>query len=167
MLNRNSLLIAVVPIVLNACLNRPAENASTASVSSAAPAVVSGDDASLPADAAHVAARLVASPRHGEWAMVRTAQGDSVKVWVVYPERRGRAPVVIVVHEIYGLSAWARGVADQLAAAGFIAIAPDLLTMTGAPRTADTVAVQDATAATRTLDAGVIRESSTPLRCTG
>lgn len=68
------------------------------------------------------------SPRHGEWVMVRTAQGDSVRTWVVFPERTDRAPVVVVVHEIFGLSPWIRGVADQLAAAGFIAVAPDLLT---------------------------------------
>ena len=109
------------------------------------------DNPSLPADAGHVAARLAASPRHAEWAMIRTAQGDSIKSWVVYPQRRDRAPVVIVVHEIYGLSTWVRGVADQLAAAGFIAIAPDLLTMSSVPRTADTVGTQDATAAFRLL----------------
>src|SRR6185503_9428190 len=71
---------------------------------------------------------LLGSPRHGEWAMIRTGPTDSVRAWVVYPERPGKAPVVLVVHEIFGLSTWIRGVADQLAAAGFIAIAPDLLT---------------------------------------
>jgi carboxymethylenebutenolidase len=81
----------------------------------------------LPAGATTVAARLVASPRHGEWAMIRTG-ADSVRAWVVYPERSTKAPVVLVVHEIYALTAWVRGVADQLAANGFIAIAPDLLT---------------------------------------
>ena len=53
---------------------------------------------------------------------------DSLRAWVAYPERRDRAPVVMVVHEIFGLSPWVRGVADQLAADGFIAVAPDLLT---------------------------------------
>jgi carboxymethylenebutenolidase len=71
--------------------------------------------------------RLANSPRHGEWVMVRTG-GDSVRAWVVYPERRQRAPVVVVIHEIFGLTSWIRAVADQLAADGFIAIAPDLLT---------------------------------------
>jgi carboxymethylenebutenolidase len=46
--------------------------------------------------------------------------------WVVYPVSRSKAPVVVVVHEIYGLSTWVRGVADQVAAEGFIAIAPDI-----------------------------------------
>jgi len=118
---------------------------------------VAQDDLTLPADAEHVAARLNASPRHGEWAMIRTNQGDSVKAWVVYPERRDRAPVIIVVHEIYGLSSWVRGVADQLAAAGFIAIAPDLLPLSAAPRTADTVSTQDATAAIRMLNADALQ----------
>ena len=83
----------------------------------------------LPAGAADVAARLKASPRHAEWATIKTSPTDSVVAWVVYPERRDKAPVVVVIHEIFGLSNWVRGVADQLAADGFIAIAPDLLTM--------------------------------------
>ena len=72
--------------------------------------------------------RLLTSPRHGEWAHVSAGSGDSVDAWVVYPERPDKAPVVIVIHEIFGLSDWVRSVADQLAAEGFIAIAPDLLT---------------------------------------
>jgi len=83
----------------------------------------------LPAGAADVVARLKASPRHAEWATVKTSPTDSIVAWVVYPERRDKAPVVVVIHEIFGLSNWVRGVADQLAADGFIAIAPDLLTM--------------------------------------
>ncbi|HJS47999.1 MAG TPA: dienelactone hydrolase family protein [Gemmatimonadales bacterium] len=85
----------------------------------------------LPADNAGAAARLAASPRHGEWVKVGVAPGDSVTAWVVYPERRDKAPVVVVIHEIFGLTAWVRGVADQLAADGFIAIAPDLLSGKG------------------------------------
>ena len=72
--------------------------------------------------------RLLTSPRHGEWAHVSAGAGDSVDAWVVYPERPDKAPVVIVIHEIFGLSDWVRAVADQLAAEGFIAIAPDFLT---------------------------------------
>jgi carboxymethylenebutenolidase len=83
----------------------------------------------LPAGADGVSARLQASPRHAEWATIKTSSTDSVVAWVVYPERRDEAPVVVVIHEIFGLSTWIRGVADQLAADGFIAIAPDLLTM--------------------------------------
>lgn len=78
-------------------------------------------------------AQLASSTRHGEWVMVPAGQGDSVRAWVVYPERRDRAPVVLVVHEIFGVSPWIRSVTDQLAADGFIAIAPDLLTGKGVP----------------------------------
>jgi carboxymethylenebutenolidase len=85
----------------------------------------------LPADTFTVRARLNSSPRHGEWIMVAAGSGDSVRAFVVYPERRDRAPVVIVIHEIFGLTDWVRGVADQLAAEGFIAIAPDLLSGKG------------------------------------
>jgi carboxymethylenebutenolidase len=83
----------------------------------------------LPAGAADAEARVKASPRHAEWVTIKTSPTDSVVAWVVYPERRDKAPVVVVIHEIFGLSTWIRGVADQVAADGFIAIAPDLLTM--------------------------------------
>ena len=157
MLNRNCVRLVISFFSLAACANQSASTLPAATSNTISVAVANGDDPSLPADAAHVAARLSSSPRHGEWAMIRTPQGDSVKSWVVYPQRPDRAPVVIVVHEIYGLSAWARGVADQLAADGFIAIAPDLLTMSAVPRTADTVATQDATNATRTLNSETIQ----------
>lgn len=110
-------------------------------ISSAAP---------IPASASTVQAQLQSSPRHAEWVMVRTTEGDSVRAWVVYPERRTSAPVVLVVHEIYGLTAWIRGVADQLAASGFIAVAPDLLTGKAALE-GDTVPGAVATSAIRTL----------------
>ena len=74
-------------------------------------------------------ARLSASPRHGEWVTLALEPGsaDSAMAWVVYPTSGKKAPVVVVVHEIFGLSTWVRGVADQVAAEGFIAIAPDFL----------------------------------------
>jgi carboxymethylenebutenolidase len=107
---------------------------------------------SLPPGAAEAEARLAASPRHGEWAMVRTGPSDSVRAWVVYPERRDRAPVVLVVHEIFGLTHWIRSVADQLAADGFIAIAPDLLSGKNVPAGPGGEPVRDsAVAAIRTL----------------
>jgi carboxymethylenebutenolidase len=107
---------------------------------------------SIPADANTVAERLAKSPRHGEYVMIRTGPSDSVKAWVVYPQRSTKAPVVVVVHEIFGLSTWVRGVADQLAADGFIAIAPDLLTGKLAPEPgSDTVNAQAATGAIRSL----------------
>jgi carboxymethylenebutenolidase len=83
--------------------------------------------------------------------MVRTGT-DSVRAWVVHPERRTNAPVVLVVHENVGLTAWVRGVADQLAANGFIAIAPDLLTGK-VPLQGDTMPSAAARAAIGTLRA--------------
>jgi carboxymethylenebutenolidase len=86
-----------------------------------------GQSAGLPPAEADAKARLISSPRHGEWVTVDAGGGDKLDAWVVYPERSDRAPVVLVVHEIFGLSDWVRAAADQLAAEGFIAIAPDLL----------------------------------------
>lgn len=91
--------------------------------------------------ALEASARLQASTRHAEWAMIPIASGstDSIAAFVVYPERRDKAPVVVVVHEIFGLSTWVRSVADQLAADGFIAIAPDLLSIERGGATTDSL----------------------------
>ena len=96
--------------------------------------------------------QLITSPRHGEWVTVSTGPGDSVRAWVVYPERTTKAPVVIVVHEIFGLSPWIRSVADQLAADGFLAVAPDFLTMKNVPGSPENPDGQAARAAIQTLD---------------
>lgn len=85
----------------------------------------------LPPAEADSASSLASSPRHGEWVTVPGADGDQFQAWVVYPERSGPAPVVVVVHEIFGLTDWARAVADQYAAEGFVAIAPDFLSGKG------------------------------------
>ena len=85
----------------------------------------------LPADASTAAARLDASPRHGEWVMYDAGDGDRVQAWVTYPERSDAAPVVVVIHDIRAMSDWARAVGDQLAADGFISIVPDLLSGKG------------------------------------
>ena len=70
--------------------------------------------------------RLNKSPRHGEWVDLKS--GDrTIKAFVVYPERKEKTPVVLVIHEIFGLTDWVRSVCDQLAENGVIAIAPDLL----------------------------------------
>src|SRR5947199_7401581 len=74
-------------------------------------------------------ARLEKSPRHLEW--VKVKHGDrEVKCSIAYPEVKDKATAVIVIHEIFGLSDWVRSVTDQLAEAGYIAIAPDLLSGT-------------------------------------
>jgi carboxymethylenebutenolidase len=83
--------------------------------------------AAIPASAQDWAkARLEKSPRHLEWVKVR--HGDrEVKCFIAFPEVKDKATAVVVIHEIFGLTDWVRGVADQLAEAGYIAIAPDLL----------------------------------------
>lgn len=73
---------------------------------------------------------LEKSPRHQEWVKVKH-DGRIVQAFIVYPEVKDKAPVVIVIHEIFGLTDWARSVADELAAAGYIAVAPDLLSGLG------------------------------------
>lgn len=96
--------------------------------------------AGLPASNTTAAARLAASPRHAEWVKLAWSPGskDSLMAWVVYPKSSAKAPVVVVVHEIFGLSTWVRGVADQVAADGFIAIAPDFLSrVRGGPSTTE------------------------------
>jgi carboxymethylenebutenolidase len=123
-----------------------------ASPSGSQAATVAPQTQGLPPDAAGAPSRLASSPRHGEWVTIRTGGGDSLRTWVVYPERSTKAPVIVVVHEVYGLSSWVRSVADQLAADGFIAIAPDLLTMKNLPDAPDSVLGPLAVAAIRTLD---------------
>jgi carboxymethylenebutenolidase len=123
----------------------------------AAAAAAAAEQQGLPPGAEQAVARIASSPRHGEWAMIRSGS-DSIRAWVVYPERSEPAPVVLVVHEIFGLSNWVRGVADQLAADGFIAIAPDLLTMeasvTEGPDGESNA--EEARAVIRTLDAAQV-----------
>jgi carboxymethylenebutenolidase len=88
--------------------------------------------AAVPASATNWAKQAVdRSPRHREWVNVKA--GDrTVSAFVVYPEVKGKATAVVVIHEIFGMSDWVQMEADQLAAAGYIAIAPDLLSGMGA-----------------------------------
>jgi len=75
-------------------------------------------------------ATLAKSPRHSEW--VKVKHGDrTVDTYVVYPESKDKRPVVLVIHEIFGMSDWVQDLADQVAAAGYIAVAPDLLSGMG------------------------------------
>jgi carboxymethylenebutenolidase len=74
--------------------------------------------------------KLDKSSRHREWVKVQH-DGRSVDAYVAYPEVSTKAPVVLVIHEIFGLSDWAQLAADEFAAAGYIAIAPDLLSGKG------------------------------------
>src|SRR5215469_11025398 len=74
--------------------------------------------------------RLDKSPRHQEWVSVKNGQ-RTVNSFIVYPEVKNKATAVVVIHEIFGLTDWVRTVADRLAEAGYIAIAPDLLSGMG------------------------------------
>jgi carboxymethylenebutenolidase len=77
------------------------------------------------------AERLENSPRHHEFVDVKTPEGRTVKCWVVFPEASAAVPAVVVIHENRGLNDWARSVTDQVAEAGYVAIAPDLLSGSG------------------------------------
>src|SRR5690242_7176282 len=75
-------------------------------------------------------ARVEKSPRHLEWVTVKH-DGRAVETFIVYPESRSKTAVVLVIHEIFGLTDWVQDLADQLAEAGYIAVAPDLLSGMG------------------------------------
>lgn len=97
--------------------------------------------------------RLNNSPRHHEWAAVK--HGDrTVHCFLAFPESKDKATAVIVIHENKGLTDWVRSVADQLAEAGYIAIAPDLLSGMGpnGGKTSDFTSADDATQAIGRLD---------------
>jgi carboxymethylenebutenolidase len=74
--------------------------------------------------------RLAKSPRHQEWVKVKNGARE-VNSFVVYPEVKNKATAVVVIHEIFGMSDWVQSLTDQLAEAGYIAIAPDLLSGMG------------------------------------
>lgn len=74
--------------------------------------------------------RLEKSPRHREWITVKH-DGRSVETLVVYPESSSKRPVVLIIHEIFGMTDWVQDLADQVAEAGYIAVAPDLLSGMG------------------------------------
>jgi len=102
-------------------------------------AAVNQGNPTLPPSYNSATARLAASQRHGEWVKIAWEPGspDSLMAWIVYPSTStAKTPVVVVVHEIFGLATWVRGVADQVAADGYIAIAPDLVSRArGGPST--------------------------------
>ncbi len=75
-------------------------------------------------------ATLEKSPRHREWVTVKH-DNRAVETFVVYPESKSKAPVVLIIHEIFGMTDWVQDLADQVAAAGYLAVAPDLLSGMG------------------------------------
>ena len=104
----------------------------TAAQPAAAPAPAPARDPNLPPSEQQAKAALEKSPRHGEYVDIKLPSGGTpIRTWVVYPERKDKAGAVILIHDIGGLSDWMRGVADQLARDGFIAIVPDLVSGMG------------------------------------
>lgn len=94
-------------------------------------AVVQQDE-KLPAGEEGAKAALEKSPRHGEWVDIKYEGSEfPIRTWIVYPEKKEKSAVVLVIHEIYGASDWIRAVADQLAEDGYIAVAPDLISGMG------------------------------------
>lgn len=137
---------SVVVTCIAACHRAPNVDEHMAHMSAAELAAPNANGAtlgnpSLPPSNNEAKARLEASPRHGEWVKLAWEPGsaDSLMAWIVYPSTaNAKTPVVVVVHEIFGLSTWVRGVADQVAADGYIAIAPDLLSrVRGGPSTVE------------------------------
>ncbi len=86
---------------------------------------------SVNADADSIKDELENSPRHGEWVKITSADDREVNAFIVFPEVKEPATSIIVIHEIFGLTDWIRFVADRLAADGFVAICPDLLSGMG------------------------------------
>ncbi len=95
------------------------------------PTEVPWDDTLPPGTAVHVTRALAESSRHGEWVDIGMQDGTKLNTWVVYPERKDTAGVVLVIHDIRGMSDWIRAVGDQLAQDGFIAVVPDFLSGKG------------------------------------
>jgi len=106
-------------------------------------------------------ARLEASPRHHEWITVRHGE-RAIRAFVAFPERAGKTPAVLVIHENKGLTDWVRAVADRLAEAGYLAVAPDLLTGEG-PDGGDTSSFPGVDAATKALYARADEEVNADL----
>jgi carboxymethylenebutenolidase len=95
------------------------------------PDEVPWDDTLPPGTPAHVERALDESSRHGEWVDIPLPDGGKLNTWVVYPERKDKAGVVLVIHDIRGMSDWVRAAGDQLAQDGFIAVVPDFLSGKG------------------------------------
>jgi carboxymethylenebutenolidase len=126
-----TIVLLVIPLgTVTAQEQKPAAPQGNPPAQAASPAPAPRD-ANLPPSEEQAKAALEKSPRHGEWVDVKTSGGTPTRTWVVYPERKDKAGVVIVIQEIFGLTDWIRGVADQLAKEGFIAVAPDMISGLG------------------------------------
>jgi carboxymethylenebutenolidase len=107
----------------------------------------------LPPSASAAADQLAKSPRHREYVMIPTpgVPGDSIRAWVFYPQASHKTPVIVVIHEVFGMSTWIKAVGDQVAADGYIAIVPDLIHRKLPPQASDTMIPDDGVRAVRAL----------------
>lgn len=122
-------LLALSPLTAGAQTAPPAAALATMS---ATDTISITRDPRLPAWEETAKQTLDSSPRHGEYVDIAWAKDKSpLRTWIMYPERKDKAGVVLVIHEIFGLSDWVRSVADQLARDGFIAVVPDLISGLG------------------------------------
>ena len=128
------ILLGIITLVLGSSpwvLSQEDHSAHMMESKSKAAAAVQQDE-KLPAGEEGAKATLEKSPRHGEWVDIKYEGSEfPLRTWIVYPEKKEKAPVVIVIHEIYGASDWIRALADQLAEDGYIAVAPDLISGMG------------------------------------
>ncbi len=129
-MKRVALFVAAMAIAAPALAQAPAGRG-TGTGQGPASIDVPWNDAIPPGTADHATRALKESPRHGEWADIKMADGTALKSWVVYPERADKAGVVLVIHDIFGMRDLARALGDQLAQDGFIAIVPDFLSGKG------------------------------------
>lgn len=124
-------LIALIALVALSPLTATAQSAPPAAPAPTDTIAITRDSR-LPAWEEAAKQALDTSPRHGEFVDIAWAKDKApLRTWIMYPERKDKAGVVLVIHEIYGLSDWIRSVADQLARDGFIAVVPDLISGLG------------------------------------
>ena len=130
---RPALRLAIVALaVLAPCGRVEAQHADSSAAGAVPVPAPAPRDPNLPASETQAVRTLETSPRHGEYVDVAMPDGGTpIRTWVVWPERRDKAPVVLVIHEIFGLSPWIRALGDQLAREGFIAVVPDLVSGLG------------------------------------
>lgn len=131
---RSSLITAVLLAALTAPVAHAAEDHSghMHAAEGTGGALTQTRDERIPAGEEQAAVVLEKSPRHGEYVDIALPGGGApLRTWVVYPEKSGKAGVVLIIHEIFGLSPWIRALADQLARDGYIAVAPDLVSGMG------------------------------------
>ena len=142
--------VVVAGYVILESLERYGKRSASERELQAAPAEAAGEGQEAPAPPDY-AAKLETYTGHGEWVRSTAVDGTEITGYIAFPERPDPAPAMIVIHEIFGMSDFVRSVTHELAEAGYVALAPDLLSRVGGTEGAD-----DARAAIRDLDPGKI-----------